>query len=72
MDASFTRGGLLVGLAIVGVVLYEVRTLAEFVGVGVPLLPYMLVVVVVLVAAYVGAVMTGRLDTDGGAGARTP
>ncbi|MFP4589895.1 MAG: CbaC protein [Halobacteriales archaeon] len=67
-DDTFTRGGLLVGLAIVGIVLYELRTLAEFVGISVPLIPYLLVVVVVLVGVYVGAVMTGRLETSPGTG----
>ena len=36
-----TRGGLLVAFAVFGVIVYEIRTVLDFVGIELPLLPYM-------------------------------
>ncbi|KDS91614.1 CbaC protein [Halorubrum saccharovorum] len=41
MTVDVTRGGLLVTLAIVGVIVYELRTVLDFVGIELPLIPYM-------------------------------
>ena len=41
MSIDVTRGGLLVAFAIFGVIVYELRTVLDFVGVELPLLPYM-------------------------------
>jgi hypothetical protein len=41
MSLDRTRGGLLVAFAIFGVIVYELRTVLDFVGVELPLIPYM-------------------------------
>jgi len=41
MTVDVSRGGLLVTLAIFGVILYELRTVLDFVGIELPLIPYM-------------------------------
>ncbi|SFR30684.1 MULTISPECIES: CbaC protein [Halorubrum] len=41
MTVDVSRGGLLVTLAIFGVIVYEFRTVLDFVGVELPLIPYM-------------------------------
>ncbi|WP_193309387.1 CbaC protein [Halorubrum halophilum] len=41
MSVDVTRGGLFVTLAIFGVIIYEMRTVLDFVGVELPLIPYM-------------------------------
>ena len=41
MTVDVSRGGLLVALAIFGVIVYELRTVLDFVGVELPLIPYM-------------------------------
>ncbi|PHQ40454.1 CbaC protein [Halorubrum persicum] len=41
MSVDVTRGGLLVTLAIFGVIIYELRTVLDFVGIELPLIPYM-------------------------------
>lgn len=46
MTVDISRGGLLVALAIFGVILYELRTVLDFVGVEIPLIPYMAAVFV--------------------------
>ncbi|WP_435074171.1 CbaC protein [Halorubrum sp. HHNYT27] len=46
MSLDVTRGGLLVAFAIFGVIVYEFRTVLDFVGVELPLLPYMAAVFV--------------------------
>ncbi|MFC6615416.1 CbaC protein [Halopenitus salinus] len=51
-DASVTRGGLLVALSVLGVGLYEFRTLLEFLGMSVPIVPYLIAVVVLLFGIY--------------------
>ena len=41
MSADISRGGLLVTLAIFGVIVYEMRTVLDFLGVELPIIPYM-------------------------------
>ncbi|MDZ5810449.1 CbaC protein [Halorubrum sp. AD140] len=41
MSVDMTRGGLLVALAVFGVIVYELRTVLDFLGVELPLIPYM-------------------------------
>ncbi|MGQ3329085.1 CbaC protein [Halorubrum sp. FL23] len=41
MSVDVTRGGLLVTLAIFGVIIYELRTVLDFIGIELPLIPYM-------------------------------
>ncbi|OSO97243.1 CbaC protein [Halorubrum ezzemoulense DSM 17463] len=41
MSVDISRGGLLVTRAIFGVVVYELRTVLDFVGVELPIIPYM-------------------------------
>ncbi len=42
MSVDITRGGLYVALAVFGVILYEIRTVLDFVGIELPLIPYMI------------------------------
>ena len=46
MTVDVSRGGLLVALAIFGVIIYELRTVLDFVGIELPLIPYMAAVFV--------------------------
>ncbi|GAB3694956.1 CbaC protein [Halorubrum pallidum] len=41
MTLDVSRGGLLVTLAVFGVIVYEMRTVLDFVGIELPLIPYM-------------------------------
>ena len=41
MSVDVSRGGLLVAFAVFGVIVYEFRTVLDFVGLGLPLIPYM-------------------------------
>jgi hypothetical protein len=41
VSLDITRGGLLVALAIFGVIIYELRTVLDFVGIELPIIPYM-------------------------------
>ncbi|MWV65433.1 CbaC protein [Halorubrum sp. JWXQ-INN 858] len=41
MTVDVTRGGLLVGLAVFGVIAYELRTVLDALGVSLPIVPYM-------------------------------
>ncbi|MFC5277601.1 CbaC protein [Halorubrum rubrum] len=41
MSVDVTRGGLLVGLAIFGVIIYELRTVLDALGISLPIVPYM-------------------------------
>lgn len=71
MNVEVTRGGLLVVLAVLGVVLYEFRTLLEFVGIHVPIVPYLAGVALLVFAIYgyvefVGAWKEETLPTRGG------
>ncbi|WP_280535314.1 CbaC protein [Halopenitus sp. POP-27] len=52
VDLSVTRGGLLVALAVLGVGLYEFRTLLEFLGMSVPIIPYLVAVVLLVFGIY--------------------
>lgn len=61
---NVSRGGLLVGLAIFGVIAYELRTVAEALGVSVPLLPYLLVVFVGATVAVVVISFQGGFRAD--------
>lgn len=64
MSVDVTRGGLLVALAVFGVIAYELRTVAELLGVSIPLVPYLTAVVLLaLVAVYV-VVLKGGWRTD--------
>lgn len=51
MTVDITRGGLYVALAVFGVILYEIRTVLDFVGIELPLIPYMIGVFVLAGAA---------------------
>ncbi len=52
MNVEVTRGGLLVVLAVLGVGLYEFRTLLEFLGFHVPIVPYLAGVVLLVFGIY--------------------
>lgn len=67
MSLDVTRGGLLVAFAIFGVIVYELRTVLDFVGVELPLLPYMAAVFVIAgVLLWVITLMGGwRTDVEG-------
>jgi hypothetical protein len=41
MSVDVSRGGLLVAFAVFGVIVYEFRTVLDFVGLELPLIPYM-------------------------------
>ncbi|WP_423995645.1 CbaC protein [Halorubrum trapanicum] len=41
MTVDVSRGGLLVTLAIFGVIVYEMRTVLDFLGLELPIIPYM-------------------------------
>lgn len=41
MSLDVTRGGLLVTIAIFSVIVYEMRTVLDFVGIELPIIPYM-------------------------------
>ncbi len=41
MTVDVSRGGLLVGLAVFGVIAYELRTVLDMLGLPLPLIPYM-------------------------------
>ena len=41
MTVDVSRGGLLVTLAIFGVIVYEMRTVLDFIGIQLPIIPYM-------------------------------
>lgn len=60
MAWSVTRGGLLVGLAVAGVVFYELRTALGFVGIEIPLVPYLLAVFVLAAGVYAYVGLAGR------------
>ncbi|MFW5974206.1 MAG: CbaC protein [Natrialbaceae archaeon] len=64
MSVDISRGGLLVTLAIFGVIIYEFRTVLEFVGVNVPLIPYMTAVFVLGGAVIYWISLTGGWRTE--------
>ncbi len=49
MTVDVSRGGLLVGLAVFGVIAYELRTVLDMLGLPLPLIPYMAGVFVLIV-----------------------
>lgn len=67
MTVDISRGGLLVALAIFGVILYEIRTVLDFVGIELPLIPYMAGVFILAgIVIWVVNLKGGwRTDTDG-------
>ncbi|WP_050033622.1 hypothetical protein [Halorubrum halophilum] len=67
MTVDVTRGGLLVTLAIVGVIVYELRTVLDFVGIELPLIPYMAGVLILAGLAVWFVTLKGgwRTDPDG-------
>lgn len=64
MTVNVTRGGLLVSLSVLGVALYEVRTLLDFVGVSVPIVPYMMAVLIVVALCLIYVVLWGEWKTE--------
>ncbi|PAU83577.1 CbaC protein [Halorubrum salipaludis] len=64
MTVDVSRGGLLVTLAIVGVIVYELRTVLDFVGIELPLIPYMAAVFVLAGLAVWFVVLKGGWRTD--------
>ncbi|WP_123620240.1 CbaC protein [Halorubrum sp. CSM-61] len=64
MTADVTRGGLLVTLAIFGVIVYEIRTVLDFVGIELPLIPYMAGVLVLAGLAVWVVVLKGGWRTE--------
>ncbi len=67
MSVDITRGGLLVTLAVFGVIVYELRTVLDFVGIEIPLIPYMAAVIVLAGATvwYVSLKGGWRTDPEG-------
>lgn len=65
MERTVTPRGLLVGLAVFGVIVYELRTVLDMFGVSVPLLPYLAGVAIAAVAVAVAAFASGRLRYGG-------
>ena len=64
MTVDVSRGGLLVTLAIFGVIVYEMRTVLDFVGVELPLIPYMAAVFVLAGASVWLITLKGGWRTD--------
>lgn len=64
MTMTVSRGGLLVAMAVFGVIVYEIRTVLEAVGVSVPLVPYLVVVVILSVLIVALAGLFGLIKTD--------
>ncbi|GAB7090774.1 hypothetical protein JCM18237_10450 [Halorubrum luteum] len=46
MSVDISRGGMFVALAVFGVIAYELRTVADMLGLSLPLIPYMAAVFV--------------------------
>jgi len=67
MSVDISRGGLLVALAIFGVILYEIRTVLDFVGIELPLIPYLIGVFVLAgVVLWIVSLKGGwRTEPDG-------
>ncbi|SMO40127.1 CbaC protein [Halorubrum cibi] len=64
MSVDVTRGGLLVGLAIVGVIVYELRTVLDALGLSLPIVPYLAGVFVLAGAAVWVVILTGGWRTE--------
>ncbi len=45
MSVDISRGGLLVALAVFSVIVYELRTVLDLVGIELPIIPYMAAVI---------------------------
>lgn len=66
MTVDVSRGGLLVGLAVFGVIVYEIRTVFGFVGVDLPIVPYLVGVFALAGVAIWLVVLNGGWRTDPG------
>ncbi|WP_144798102.1 CbaC protein [Halorubrum depositum] len=64
MSVDVTRGGLLVAFAVFGVIVYEFRTVLDFVGIELPLLPYMAAVFVLASVLLWVVTLTGGWRTE--------
>lgn len=64
MSVDVTRGGLLVAFAVFGVIVYEFRTVLDFVGIELPLLPYMAAVFVLAGVLLWAVTLTGGWRTE--------
>ncbi|OYR38073.1 CbaC protein [Halorubrum sp. Ib24] len=64
MSFDMTRGGLLVAFAVFGVIVYEIRTVLDFVGIELPLLPYMAAVFVLAGVLLWVITLTGGWRTE--------
>lgn len=64
MSLDVTRGGLLVGLAVFGVIVYELRTVLDALGLSLPIVPYMAGVFVLAGIAVWFVVLSGGWRTD--------
>lgn len=64
MSLDITRGGLLVALAIFGVIIYEFRTVLDFLGIELPIIPYMAAVFVLAGAAIWFITLKGGWRTE--------
>ncbi|OYR53802.1 CbaC protein [Halorubrum halodurans] len=64
MNLDVTRGGLFVGLAIFGVIVYELRTVLDALGVSLPIVPYMAGVFVLAGVAVWIVVLNGGWRTE--------
>jgi hypothetical protein len=67
MTLDVTRGGLLVGLAVFGVIAYELRTVLDMLGLSLPIVPYMTAVFAAAGGALWVVSMKGGWRTDEGA-----
>ncbi len=66
MNLDVSRGGLLVGLAVFGVIVYELRTVVGFVGIDLPIVPYLAGVFVLAGVAIWLLVVNGGWQTEPG------
>lgn len=66
MSFTVSRGGLLVGLAVFGVIVYELRTVVGFVGIDLPILPYLAGVFVLAGVGVWLLVINGGWQTEPG------
>lgn len=64
MSIDISRGGLLVTLAVFGVIVYELRTVLDLVGVEIPIIPYMATVIALAGATVWYVSLKGGWRTD--------
>lgn len=64
MSVDISRGGLLVALAVFGVIVYELRTVLDLVGVEIPIIPYMAAVIALAGATVWYVSLKGGWRTD--------